>query len=589
MFFHDPAIDHTSRKELTVLQLFKNLSIAKKLFVLVFVAAFFVAAVAVTGYYFLMQTNAVMQGLDQNELKAVKLIGEMQADVRSAQATATEYLLIADAERRVKLQADLHARAALIDQSLTALGETNLSEEQRRNLDLLTTMLGSYRGNRDMALKLADDKRLSEAVLIYTHQSIPVLDGINRQLTFIAEEFDTNAREAYARSSQDVTTASMMLTGIGLAALVLVLVLGLAIARMVANPLKQVAATVADVAAGNLQARRVAVDSRDEAGQVAAAINTMTENLRSLIRQVAGSAEQVAASSEELNASADQAATTAGQVAGAITSVANSSATQLKAVEESSAAVEQMSATVAQVKANAGVVATTSVQAAETAEQGAAQISSAVKQIANIEKTVADSAEIVQTLGNRSKEIGQIVDTISNIAGQTNLLALNAAIESARAGEAGRGFAVVAEEVRKLAEQSQDASKQIGELIGAIQADTDRAVAAMLQGTREVKVGSEVVNSAGQAFGQILTAVNQVSSQAREMSQAIVQMAAGSERIVGAMKEIDAASKATAAETQTVSASTEEQSATMEEIAASSQGLARLAQDLQAAVHRFTV
>jgi methyl-accepting chemotaxis protein len=571
------------------MQLFKNLSIANKLLVLVFVAAFFVAAVAVTGYYFLAQTNAVMQGLDQNELKAVKVIGEMQANIRSAQATAAEYLLNVDEERRIKLRADLQASAALVNKALGELEATNLSEDQRRNLDLLKSMMTSYRSNRDAALQFVDDKRVKEAIIIYTHQSTPVLDGINRQLGFIADEFNEKARAAFEKSSQGVTTASMLLTGIGLFALVLVLVLGFAIARMVANPLRQVAATVADVAAGNLQARRVAVDSRDEAGQVAAAINTMTENLRTLIRQVAGSAEQVAAASEELNASADQAAVTASQVAESIASVANSSATQLKAVEASSAAVEQMSATVEQVKTNAGVVADTSAQAAETAEQGAEQITSAVQQIANIEKTVADSAQIVQTLGDRSKEIGQIVDTISSIAGQTNLLALNAAIESARAGEAGRGFAVVAEEVRKLAEQSQDASKQIGELIGAIQADTDRAVAAMLQGTREVKRGSEVVNTAGQAFEQILVAVNRVSAQAQDMSQAIGQMAAGSEQIVAAMKDIDEASKTTAAETQTVSASTEEQSATMEEIASSSQGLASLAQDLQTVVRKFTV
>jgi methyl-accepting chemotaxis protein len=213
----------------------------------------------------------------------------------------------------------------------------------------------------------------------------------------------------------------------------------------------------------------------------------------------------------------------------------------------------------------------------------------AVRQIANIEKTVAESARIVETLGDRSKEIGQIVDTISSLAGQTNLLALNAAIESARAGEAGRGFAVVAEEVRKLAEQSQDASKQIGELIGAIQADTDRAVAAMQQGTSEVRLGSEVVNRAGDAFQEILAAVGRVSDQASQMSQAIAEMAGGSRKIVASIKEIDAASKANVDETQNVSAATEEQSATMEEIAASSQGLATLAQDLQAAVRRFSV
>ncbi len=542
------------------MRFFKDLSIANKLSVLVFIAAFFVATIAVTGYYFLANTDAVMQALNKNELRSVKLIDEAQIEIKATQSIVLEYLLTRDADRRKALLDDLKTRGEKVDFYLLELDKTNLSEDQRRNLELLTSMLKNYRGNRDQVLKLTGEGKMNEAIMIYTYQSIPVLDGINKQLGYISDEFNETARSAHEQSSHGVTVASMTLTAIGLAALLTVIALGLTIARMVSRPLKQVAAAVTEVAAGNLARQALVVDSRDEAGQVALAINTMTDNLRGLIKQVAESAEQLAAASEQLNASADQAAVTATQVAH-----------------------------VQQVTANAEVVAATSAQAAEAAGKGTEQISMAVRQIANIEKTVADSAQIVQTLGDRSKEIGQILDTISTIAGQTNLLALNAAIESARAGEAGRGFAVVAEEVRKLAEQSQEASMQIGELIGAIQTDTDKAVAAMNTGTHEVKVGSGVVNSAGQAFEHILTLVNQASAQTRDMSIAIRQMAGGSQQIVASMKAIDAVSKTTAAETESVSAATEEQSATMEEIAASSQSLAQLSQNLQAALRRFTV
>ncbi len=571
------------------MQAFRNLKITGKLFVLVFAAAFFVAAVAVTGFLFLTKTNTTMQNLDKNELRAVKLIDEAQIEIRTNQAAILEYLLATDASRRSALLTDMKTRDDKINLYLLELDKTNLSEEQGRSLELLRQMLSNFRDDREQIAKFVANNNIGLAVMTYTHQAVPVLDGINKQLGYISQEFNDNARQAYEQSARAVTTASLTLTALGLLALIIVIALGLALARAVAKPLRQVAATVTDVADGNLTADLVAVDSRDEAGQVAAAINTMTENLRGLIKQVANSAEQVAASSEQLNASADQAALTANQVAESITGVAHGSATQLNAVEESSAAVAQMSATVELVMTNAGIVADTSAQAAEAAARGTEQISSAVRQIGNIEKTVTESARIVQTLGDRSKEIGQIVDTISSIAGQTNLLALNAAIESARAGEAGRGFAVVAEEVRKLAEQSQDASKQIGGLIAAIQADTDQAVAAMHEGTREVRVGSDVVNGAGEAFQEILASVSRVSDQAGEMSSAIREMAGGSEKIVAAMREIDTVSKKTVEETQNVSAATEEQSATMEEIAASSQGLANLAQDLQAAVRRFSI
>ena len=213
----------------------------------------------------------------------------------------------------------------------------------------------------------------------------------------------------------------------------------------------------------------------------------------------------------------------------------------------------------------------------------------AVVQMAHIEQTVIASAQVVAKLGDRSKEIGQIVDTISGIAGQTNLLALNAAIEAARAGEQGRGFAVVAEEVRKLAEQSQEAAKQIATLIGEIQSETDQAVVAMNNGTREVKLGAEVVNASGQSFQEITGLVMQVSGQVKEISAAIEQMASGSQQIVESVKQIDELSKTASGEAQTVSAATEEQSASMEEIASSSQALANLAQNLRQAVSKFQI
>ena len=357
--------------------------------------------------------------------------------------------------------------------------------------------------------------------------------------------------------------------------------------RRIVNPIRKLSETANRVAAGDLSDIGETQAGKDEIGQLAAAFATMSGNLRSLMVQVMQSSEQLASSSEELTASAEQSAQGATQTAMSITAVAAGTERQTGAVNQATAVVDRIANEINQVADNVGIVEATSGKAAGAAQEGGEAVEAAVRQMVTIETKVTHTAQIVVKLGERSKEIGQIVDTIAGIASQTNLLALNAAIEAARAGEQGRGFAVVAEEVRKLAEQSQEAAKQIAGLIGEIQSETTSAVMAMDEGTREVQIGAEVVNNAGLAFAEIVTLFDQVSEQVSKITNTVQRVAGGSQEIVAAVKEIDEINKDTAGQTQTVSAVTEEQAASMEEIAAASEALAKMAETLTGAVSRF--
>jgi len=398
---------------------------------------------------------------------------------------------------------------------------------------------------------------------------------------------------AVAVPVKEVTGKLSTLTVISLSTIVVVLVLAaLAIsffARRIVKPIRDLEAAADRIADGDISIGKLGITSNDEIGRLGLAFEKMTLNLRALIKKVSASTDQVAASSEELTASAEQSAQAANQVAIAISEVATGAEKQLKAVDDTASVVGQMSTGVKQIAANVNTAAGTSAKSAVAAQEGSKAVGKAVTQMGQIEQTVTRSAQVVSKLGERSKEIGAIVDTISGIAGQTNLLALNAAIEAARAGEQGRGFAVVAEEVRKLAEQSQDAAKQIAGLIGEIRQDTDSAVMAMNEGTKEVRIGAEVVNDAGEAFREIYGSINEVSIQMQEISAAIQQLASGSQQIVSSVREIDVISKEAVSQSQMVSAATEEQSATMEEIAASSQALAKMAEELTQVVSTFKV
>lgn len=365
--------------------------------------------------------------------------------------------------------------------------------------------------------------------------------------------------------------------------------MALYISRKISDPIVAAAEGVRQIATGNLGIADLPVNARDETGMLSLSVNEMKASLRELIREVADSSNQVAAASQELTATSEQTALASSQVAASTTEMARGSDSQVQVISHASGAIEHMSVNIEQITDKVKAVAEVSGKTATAARDGEQAVYSAIKQMTNIEKTVTDSAAVVSKLGERSQEIGQIIDTIAGIAGQTNLLALNAAIEAARAGEQGRGFAVVAEEVRKLAEQSQAATQQIAGLIQEIQADTERAVKAMGTGTGEVKLGTSLVSSAETAFHEISAMVNQVSLQVNEVTVAVQQVAQGSQAVVSSIQQVETIARDAAVETGTISAATEEQTASMEEIASASQSLAQLAEKIQVAVAKFRV
>lgn len=375
---------------------------------------------------------------------------------------------------------------------------------------------------------------------------------------------------------------------IGLA-LIAVIAVALYFSRKISQPIIEVSKGSKAVAGGDLTLEKLKVTSKDELGDLAESFNLMTEGLRELVQKVSHASSQVAASSQELTAGAEQSAQASSEVAVSVTEMAQGAEKQKTTVDEVAAVAEELAAGMEQVQVNTGNVVGFAEKTSESADKGRTAITTTIQQMNEIQSVVNRSAELTQQLGERSQDIGKIVDTISAIADQTNLLALNAAIEAARAGEQGRGFAVVADEVRKLAEQSQEAAKEIAHLISAMQQDTDKAVRAMKNGTSVVETGSKVVAQAGEAFEEIAQHIEKVVTQVKEISQEMNQMTEGNERIASSVRDLDQISQVIAEQTQNVSASSEEQAASMEEIASSSQVLATMAEDLEQALAKFKV
>ncbi len=375
----------------------------------------------------------------------------------------------------------------------------------------------------------------------------------------------------------------------GISLLILLIISGaiLAIVNRIMRPLSLMMDEMHLMAANDLRDRPNAVHADNELGRLAQAMIEMRQSIAKTVKKVSENSETLAASSEELNATTDQSAQASNQIADSIVNVAQGTSEQLEAVEGTKQAVASLNETIQDTVSSAAAAAQHGREAADIARNGGQALDETITQIKHIEQSTTKSTQVVTALGERSQEIGAIVDTIAGIADQTNLLALNAAIEAARAGEQGRGFAVVAEEVRKLAESSQEAAHKITELITATRADTEQAVTGMQQSSEEVKVGTQKIMEMGEAFRRIIEIVEEVSQQVQQISQAIAGMADSGKAITGHVDTITDTSTKAAQEAETVSAATEEQSASVHEIANASKSLAEMATELQGEVSRF--
>lgn len=443
-----------------------------------------------------------------------------------------------------------------------------------------------------------------------TKASVAVIDNVITQGKFFVGKASVLGEDHYAayQPIKDTTgkTIGMLFVGvsvhemdevveqlimsIALAVVLIVIFCILAsnffIGRMVGQ-LDAVVGAMKKISGGNLRINDLEIKSNDEIGTLSESANDMKYRLKHLLTNIAECSERVAASSEELTAGTQQTNESITVVAQNMAVLTNGTAEQEKTIEHLEEKIQDMQERMDDLLATAKEMEQIAIDSANNATVGKEKVDVAIEVMKNIAEQVSASAKVVGELGKRSDEIGQIVETISGIAGQTNLLALNAAIEAARAGENGRGFAVVAEEVRKLAEQSAAATENISKLISTIQKDTTSAVESIEQGNQSVKEGTQSVAETGAAFRDIETQAAKLNTNVSRSLEYISAVDASNEEILSAVEHVKEIAIKSSANADSVSAATQEQSATMQEVANASKVLSELASDMQGEISQF--
>jgi len=440
--------------------------------------------------------------------------------------------------RQAKLRGEMEK--ILRDYGATNLAVTKDGRDERRSLEALNSQAQGYFAAAEHTLGLvrqaaaADaDKKVAlhaQATAYASNEAGPkavaTVEAFDEQSTIIA----TIAGEMDAAGASVAASATRWNVAGTVFAMVLSMILGVFIARKISQPLAQAVGVLRAVAGRDLT-QRLDIDTRDELGALAEAINTAVVAIHQALSEVRTVADELATASQELSGAADQ--------------ISSGAQEQASGLEETAASLEEVAATVRQNADNAKQAAQLAASSRTIAEKGGAVVGSAVEAMGDITQS--------------SKRIGDIITTIDEIAFQTNILALNAAVEAARAGEQGRGFAVVAAEVRDLAQRSAAAAKEIKSLIG--------------DSAEKVATGSQHVNTSGETLREIVTSVKRVTDMIGEIAAASNEQTTGIEQVNKAVSQMDQVTQSNAAQT--------------EELSSTAQSLAGKGEQLQRLVARF--
>jgi methyl-accepting chemotaxis protein len=486
------------------------------------------------------------------------LIGTM--DQINVVARSSFGALLADNKSDIQKELDGISKAMQdVDENIDKLSKMIHSSEEK---ELLNTFVNS-KEEYDSAIKRfvilmregkkqkAKELRLGGIRNMQRARYMPAIENFLRHEQRLSTEAGSNAEKGQAEALTTVFSCAVI-------ALILAMLFTFFITVSITRPLKEGVAVMEHLSNGDL-AIDINIRSHDEVGHLLNAMRIVIKKLKSMITAIQSSAQSVASASEELSASSEQMSRGVLEQSGRSSQIATSSA--------------EMSQTILDIAKNAAAIASSAKEASVRAKNGKAIVNESVAEVNEIANSVSRSSELITSLGERSKQIGEIINVIKDIADQTNLLALNAAIEAARAGEQGRGFAVVADEVRKLAERTTKATSEIGGMIGAIQSEVDIAVNSMGEANNRVALGVQDVTKAGESLNTIVESVDGLQSMVQQIATATEEMSTVSETIN--------------CDIETIAKVSQDTSSGSGQIAASASDLARLSSDLQGVVGQF--
>ncbi|MDR1917143.1 MAG: methyl-accepting chemotaxis protein [Synergistaceae bacterium] len=564
----------------------KNRSIGAKLGILSGVPLLILVFITIFNYYSSNTSNQLFIYAYENYTVPNTDIDQIRVNLQATQKNVLKIALDTDLARIRDFKADLELRRQETVETYEKLSKVPLDAEDKESLNKLKTVAANLRRLQDECIELGAVNKGDEANAKFFEELEPIAAEYNGELVQLAKKMTVKTDAAQKKAVEDSNSMTFSSSMGALIAVIFTIVLSFFISRIITRPINDMKEKIALFADGDLSVN-FSDTGRDAISQMSNGLDAMVDALKNVVKAVQNAGSQISDSSQDFSAMAEETNASVEEFRANVDEMGVNLAGLAASSEEVNASVEEVAAG-AQTTAEKGTDIARKVDNAMSAgEDGMSAVRDVVNGIGRVAESSAASTSAVLELGNRARQIQSFVSQIGSIADQTNLLALNAAIEAARAGDAGRGFAVVAEEVRKLAEDSNVAAKNIAELASTITSELDSIVRYAQENAADSNKAKELSTTTENAISNMISYLHDIANSTQDLAAVAQEQAASSEEIAEAVQSMSTKINDTATAGENIRTSVAEVAAASEKVAEGAENLSSLSGDLQTELSFF--